>query len=342
MWLPFTATDGRRAIIGARRIARSRSSTLHTPVGEDLDLALGNINDIATFVTVVKAGSFTSAGQQLGITRSAVGKIIARLEARLQVRLLHRTPHSLGLTDDGSVFYARCTQILEDLEETETAMAVRSGTPAGTLRISLPIALGHRQVLPIITSFLERWPAVSAEVSFTDRFVDLVDEGIDVAIRVGEPKPDSRLIARTVATQKLITCASPAYLAKRGAPLSPLDLAHHECLQFVSLGRPQPWLFAGVEQQVVETGGRLKMDSAEALVGAAVNGVGIINLPTYLVASEIRQGRLQPLLQSFAAQALPIRAIYPTRRHLTPKVRLFIDELIEAWHPVPPWEEADA
>ncbi|MFM0168407.1 substrate binding domain-containing protein [Paraburkholderia sediminicola] len=135
---------------------------------------------------------------------------------------------------------------------------------------------------------------------------------------------------------------SPAYLAKRGAPVAPLDLAHHECLQFVSLGRPQPWLLAGVEQQVVETGGRLKMDSAEALIGAAVNGVGIINLPNYRVASEIRQGRLQPLLQSFAAEALPIRAIYPTRRHLTPKVRRFIDELIEAWQPVPPWEEADA
>jgi DNA-binding transcriptional LysR family regulator len=144
-------------------------------------LAPGNFNDIATFVSVVRAGSFTSAAQQLGITRSAVGKIIARLETRLQVRLLHRTPQSLGLTDDGAVYFARCTQLLEDLEETETAMAVRSATPTGTLRISVPIALGHRQVLPVIESFLESWPAVTAEVSFTDRFIDLVDEGFDIA-----------------------------------------------------------------------------------------------------------------------------------------------------------------
>jgi DNA-binding transcriptional LysR family regulator len=303
-------------------------------------VALGNINDIATFVSVVKAGSFTSAAQQLGMTRSAVGKSIARLEARLQVRLLHRTPHSLGLTDDGALFLARCTPILEDLEEAETAMAARSAAPAGTLRISLPIALGHRQVLPIIEAFLERWPALTAEVSFADRFVDLVDEGFDVAIRVGEPKPDSRLIARTVAAQKLLTCASPGYLAARGVPSTPADLARHECLQFFSAGRPQPWRFAGLEQPLADMNGRLKMDSAEALIGAAVHGAGIVNLPSYLLANEIQQGRLQPLLQSFAAEPLPIRAIYPTRRHLSPKVRLFIDELIEAWQPVPPWEDA--
>jgi DNA-binding transcriptional LysR family regulator len=301
-------------------------------------LAPGNFNDIATFVSVVRAGSFTSAAQQLGITRSAVGKIIARLETRLQVRLLHRTPQSLGLTDDGAVYFARCAQILEDLEETETAMAVRSATPTGTLRISVPIALGHRQVLPVIESFLENWPAVTAEVSFTDRFVDLVDEGFDIAIRVGEPKPDSRLIARTVATQKLLTCASPDYLAKRGVPATPSDLANHECLQFVSAGRPQSWSFAGTGQETVNTNGRLRMDSAEALVNAAVSGAGIVSMPSYLLAADIGQGRLQPILQAFAVEALPIRAIYPSRRHLAPKVRRFIDCLFEAWQPMPPWE----
>jgi DNA-binding transcriptional LysR family regulator len=305
---------------------------------EEIDVALGNVNDIATFVAVVKAGSFTSAAQQLGITRSAVGKIMARLETRLQVRLLHRTPRSLGLTDDGSVFFARCTQILDDLEETETAMAARSATPTGALRISVPIALGHRQVRPVIESFLASWPAVTSDVSFTDRFVDLVDEGIDIAIRIGEPKPDSRLIARTVATQKLAVCASPAYLEERGVPTTPSDLVDHECLQFVSAGRPQPWSFAGNGQPVMETSGRLRMDSAEALVAAAVGGVGIVNLPTYLLATDIRQGRLRPLLANFAIEGTPIRAIYPTRRHLTPKVRLFIDRLVEAWQPVPPWD----
>jgi DNA-binding transcriptional LysR family regulator len=301
-------------------------------------LALGNINDIATFVAVVRAGSFTSAAQQLGLTRSAVGKIIARLETRLQVRLLHRTPQSLGLTDDGTVFYTRCTQILEDLEETESAMAVRSATPTGGLRISVPVALGRTQVLPVIEAFLARWPEVTAEVSFTDRFVDMIDEGIDIAVRIGEPKPDSRLIARTVATQKLLACASPVYLERRGVPATPADLADHECLQFISAGRPQPWRFAGMPSDQAEASGRLRMDSAEALVAAAINGAGIINLPTYLLATPLACGQLRPLLESFAVDALPIRAIYPTRRQLTPKVRLLIDGLVEAWQPVPPWE----
>jgi DNA-binding transcriptional LysR family regulator len=301
-------------------------------------LAPGNFNDIATFVSVVRAGSFTSAAQQLGITRSAVGKIIARLETRLQVRLLHRTPQSLGLTDDGEVYFARCAQILEDLDETETAMAVRSATPTGTLRISVPIGLGHRHVLPVIESFLESWPAVTAEVSFTDKFVDLVDEGFDIAVRVGEPKPDSRLIARVVATQKLVTCASPDYLAKRGVPATPSDLVDHECLHFVSAGRPQPWSFAGTGQEPVNSTGRLRMDSAEALVNAAVNGAGIVSMPSYLLATDIAQGRLQTILQAFEVEALPIRAIYPTRRHLAPKVRRFIDCLFDAWQPLPPWE----
>src|SRR5471032_803390 len=301
-------------------------------------MAPGNFHDIATFVSVVRAGSFTLAAQQLGITRSAVGKIIARLETRLQVRLLHRTPQSLGLTDDGAVYFARCTQLLEDLEETETAMAVRSATPTGTLRIRVPMALGDRQVLPVIESFLESWPAVTAEVSFTDRFIDLVDEGQQLLCRYREPKPDSRLIARTVATQKLLTCASPDYLAKRGVPAAPSDLANHECLQFVSAGRPQSWLFANAAQETVSMNGRLRMDSAEALVNAAVSGAGIVNMPSYLLAADISQGRLQPILQAFAVEALPIRAIYPSRRHLAPKVRRFIDFLFEAWQPLPPWE----
>ncbi|MGP8434979.1 LysR family transcriptional regulator [Paraburkholderia fungorum] len=302
-------------------------------------MALGKINDIATFVATVRAGSFTLAAQQSGITRSAVGKSIARLEEHLQVRLLHRTPRSLSLTDDGEVFYARCTQILEELEEVETAMAARSSSPSGTLRLSVPVALGHRQVRPIVEAYLQRWPDIRVDISFTDRFVDLVDEGIDVAVRIGEPNPDSRLIARTVATQRLLACASPAYLAERGTPLKPADLATHECLQFVSAGRPEPWRFiGGTNERDGSLNGRLRMDSAEALVEAATNGVGIVNLPTYLLASAIKDGRLTPVLERFAPPGLPIRAIYPTRRHLTPKVRMFIDTLMAAWHPLPPWE----
>jgi DNA-binding transcriptional LysR family regulator len=301
-------------------------------------LALGNINDIAMFVAVVKAGSFTIAAKQLGLTRSAVGKSIVRLEQRLGVRLLNRTPRSLSLTDDGDVFFSRCTQILDDLEETELAMAVRSAKPTGVLRVSVPVGLGHRHVMPVLESFLNTWPGVRAEVSFTDRFVDLIDEGVDVALRIGDPHPDSRLIARTVAQQRLMTCASPGYLDTHGVPQAPGDLPGHECLFFMSAGRPQPWTFTDPGTSEVSHASRLQMDGAEALVAAAVHGFGIINMPTYLLEDDVRAGRLIPMLREFQPPAKPIRAMYPTRRHLSPKVRIFIDLLTATWGEVAPWD----
>ncbi|CAN7800189.1 LysR family transcriptional regulator [Paraburkholderia hospita] len=303
------------------------------------DLGLSNINDIALFVGVVNAGSFTVAARQMGLTRSAVGKGIVRLEERLAVRLLNRTPRSLSLTDDGQVFYARCVRILEDLEEAESAMALRSETPNGLLRVSLPITLGQRHVLPVIESFLEAWPQVSAEVTFTDRFVDLIEEGIDIALRIGEPRVDSRLITRTVAQQILIPCASPAYLNARGVPQCPGDLKDHNCLFFLSAGRRQPWLFVEHGEKTQFNGpGRLQMDSTEALRAAAVDDFGVVYLPTYLVEEDIRAGRLTPLLEAYRQPGDPIRVVYPTRRHLSPKVRLFIDLLTSKWGDVAPWD----
>lgn len=301
-------------------------------------MALGNINDIAMFVAVVKAGSFTIAAKQLGLTRSAVGKSIVRLEQRLGVRLLNRTPRSLSLTDDGEVFFSRCTHILDDLEETELAMAVRSAKPSGVLRVSVPIGLGHRHVMPVLESFLQAWPDVRAEVSFTDRFVDLIDEGVDIALRIGDPRPDSRLIARTVAQQRLLACASPGYVKAQGLPHTPGELAGHECLFFMSAGRPQPWVFTDPVTSEVGYVSRLQMDSAEALVAAAVHGFGIVNMPTYLLEDDVRAGRLVPMLCAFQPATKPIRAVYPTRRHLSPKVRLFIDLLVATWGEVAPWD----
>jgi DNA-binding transcriptional LysR family regulator len=301
-------------------------------------MALGNINDIAMFVAVVKAGSFTIAAKQLGLTRSAVGKSIVRLEQRLGVRLLNRTPRSLSLTDDGDVFFSRCTQILDDLEETELAMAVRSAKPTGVLKLSVPSGLGHRHVMPVIESFLQTWPDVRAEVSFTDRFVDLIDEGIDIALRIGDPRPDSRLIARPVAQQRLLTCASPGYLEAHGTPQVPGDLRSHECLFFMSAGRPQPWTFSDPVTSEVSHATRLQMDSAEALVAAAVHGFGIINMPTYLLEDNVRAGKLVPMLSEFQPATKPIRAMYPTRRHLSPKVRIFIDLLTQTWGEIAPWD----
>jgi len=301
-------------------------------------MELHNLNDVAAFVSSVNSGSFTAAAKQLGLTRSAVGKSVVRLETRLQVRLLNRTTRSLSLTDDGQVLYDRCVGILEDLDSVEDALAFRRVTPSGRLRISLPVALGRLHVLPLIESCLSEWPSLSIDATFSDRLVDLIDEGFDLAMRIGPPKEDSRLLTRTVAYQQMITCASPDYLKLHPTPQSPDDLAKHDCLHFVSAGRLLPWQFQVAGEWVpVVNAGRLQMDSAEALSRSVVAGLGITTLPSYLVNDDVRSGKLVPLLAEFAVEAVPIRVIYPSKRHLSPKVRLFIDKLIEAWSPEPPW-----
>ncbi|WP_311881241.1 MULTISPECIES: LysR family transcriptional regulator [unclassified Pseudomonas] len=303
-------------------------------------MEIHNLNDIAAFVGSVNAGSFTAAAKQLGLTRSAVGKSIVRLEARLQVRLLNRTTRSLSLTDDGQVLYERCVGILQDLDDVEDALAFRRSTPSGRLRMSLPVALGRLHVLPHIECCLKEWPSLSVDVTFSDRLVDLIDEGFDLAMRIGPPKEDSRLLTRTVAYQQMITCASPHYLAEHPRPKTPEALSAHECLHFVSGGRLLPWNFRVDGQAVAFTqGGRLQMDSAEALHECAMAGLGIATLPSYVVSHQLRSGKLVQLLEEYAEAAEPIRIIYPSKRHLSPKIRLFIDKLLDAWSPCPPWEQ---
>ena len=302
-------------------------------------MEIHNLNDIAAFVSTVNAGSFTGAAKLLGLTRSAVGKSVVRLETRLQVRLLNRTTRSLSLTDDGQVLYDRCVGILEDLDSVEDALALRRVTPSGRLRISLPVAVGRLHVLPHIESCLREWPSLSIDAMFSDRLVDLIDEGFDLALRIGPPKEDSRLLTRTIAYQHMITCASPDYLKSHPVPQSPDDLALHECLHFVSGGKLLPWQFRVAGQYVAFVqAGRLQMDSAEALHRAAVAGLGVTTLPSYVLNDDLRSGRLVPVLTEFAEEAVPIRIIYPSKRHLSPKVRLFIDTLVQAWSPEPPWE----
>jgi len=297
-----------------------------------------NLNDIAAFASVVKHGSYTTAAKQLGLTRSAVGKSVVRLEQRLQVRLLNRTTRSLSLTDDGRVLYETCVTILDELEGVERALAQRSGTPQGRLRISLPVALGRLHVMPVIVAFMNKWEAVTVEASLSDRVVDLIDERFDLAIRIGVPKDDSQLLTRTVAHQQMITCAAPEYLLRHGQPVSTNDLNAFRCLHFVSEGRVLPWNFghAGKTFSLINEGA-LNLDNAEAIRVAALAGLGIAKLPSYIVAEDLRTGHLQPVLSEFSEPPEPIRVVYPSKRHMSPKVRCFIDELISHWHPAP-WE----
>ena len=313
-------------------------------------MALDRITDIIAFVRVADARSFTVAAEQLGLSRSAVGKCVTRLEDQLGVRLLHRTTRSVTPTDEGEAFYERCVRILADLEDAELAMASRSERPRGRLRLDLPVSFGRLHVLPLLHRFMATWPDVVVNVTFTDRYVDLIDEGVDLALRIGG-EDDSRLVARTLAPHRLVTCATPDYLAARGTPRMPADLADHSCLAFTHAGRPADWRFRTrpddgsdaplANNRTLPVHGRFCASNAEALRDAALAGYGIGQLATFLVGDDLRAGRLVPVLESYTTPGPPIRAVYPTGRHLSPKVRRFIDLLAETWQPHPTWDDAD-
>lgn len=295
--------------------------------------------DIAAFVSAVKAGSFTAAAASLGLTRSAVGKSIARLEARMAVRLLNRTTRKLSLTDEGQVAFERWRQILEDLDEVDSDMAQRRGRPTGTLRLTAPLSFGQRHVRPILDAYLKQWPQLRADVRFTDRFVDLVEEGVDVAVRIGAPKEDSQLLTRTVAWQEYSTCASPDYLATHGVPQVTEDLLKHDKIAFLSGERAKAWCFQTEEGlHYCEEPGRLNIDSSESMLDSARAGFGLIHLPTYITGEDLRAGTLVEVLREFRPPAEPIRIVYPSKRHLSPRVRGFIDLLVATWEQGVPWE----
>ncbi|AUX19724.1 transcriptional regulator [Sorangium cellulosum] len=290
-----------------------------------------NLNEILVFMAVVEEGSFIAGGQAMGLTRSAAGKAVNRLEDRLGVRLLNRTTRALSLTDEGRVFYDRGLQILAAVDEAEASVAGRSGTPRGLLRLTVPDAFGRLVVLPLLRKYLEAWPDIQVEVSFTDRQADIVEEGFDLAVRIGEAPPDTRLVSRLVARYKAVLCASPSYIARRGEPMNTDELAGHDCLIFSSRNRRQSWRFLGDDGAWVKAQGRsrLRLDSGEAIRDAAVAGLGIAFLPDFLVAADLAAGRLQQVLPDLDAGDVKIVAIYPTRRLLEPRVRRLIDLMVE-------------
>lgn len=298
-----------------------------------------SLSDITAFVLTVRAGSFTAAADLLGSTRSAVSKSVARLESRHNVRLLNRSTRTLSLTDEGAIAFERWQQILDDLDEVDATMAQRRGQPTGLLKLTAPWSFGQRYILPVLDDYLRQWPEVRAHASFTDRFVDLIEEGFDVAVRVGEPDENSLLMGRTIACQQFVTCAAPAYLERRGTPQTPSEVAKHDTIVFLSSDKPRAWTFQGSAGAIqVVSHGRLNLDSSEAMRSAALAGFGLVNLPTYILGEDLHQGRLVEVLRDWRAAPDPIRLVYPSRRHLSPRVRSFIDLLAERWGEQAPWE----
>ncbi len=295
--------------------------------------------EMAAFVRVVEEGGFSAAARTLGLTPSAVSKLIGRLEDRLGARLLYRTTRRLSVTHEGAAFYQRSCRILREIEEAEQAITQLHAAPRGTLKVNAAVAFATCQIVPLMPEYLERYPEVHVELTVTERVVDLIEEGVDVAIRIGA-RTDSSLISRQLAEDHRVICAAPSYIDRHGAPRTPDDLADHNCLAWIG-GQSglNDWPFDGPDgPYTVTASGNAEVNNGETLYEMTLAGLGLARIAEFRVGPDINAGRLVPLLlDHHRADPLPIHVVYPHRRHLLPKVRSFVDFLAMKFTPVPPW-----
>jgi len=284
---------------------------------------------IRAFVQVVEYESFVRAAERLGLSTTAVSRQVAELEDHLQTRLLQRTTRRLSLTETGRTFHERCVQILAELGEAEREVGREVSEPRGTIRLTTSVNFGTHQVTPAIALFLARHSHVKFDVSLSDRIVDIIEEGFDLAIRIGGTGGQN-LVARKLGETQFIACASPDYVTRHGAPATPEDLARHNCLTYEYALR-DVWTFRDTagRERTVRVAGSLNSNNGDLNAAAAVQGVGIALEPDFIVDSELKSGKLVPVLESFHAPASPIYAVYPSRRFLPAKVRAFVDFLVE-------------
>ena len=302
---------------------------------------MDSLTSMKVFGTIVETGSFASAARRLNLSRAVVTKHVAALEDRLAVRLIERTTRKLSVTEAGARYYARCAQILADVEDAEREAAQATVVPRGTLRISAPHTFARMHVAPFLAEFQQRYPEVALELDLSDRFVDMLEEGFDLAIRIADGLPESTLVARRLAVCRFVVCGSPAYFARHGAPQVPDDLARHPCLGYTLSAREHNWVFACEDEHrhVVEVTGSLRSNSGDLLRAAAIGGAGVARLPTFYVGEDLRAGRLQAVLTDYRVQDHAIYAVYPSRKHLTAKVKAFIDLLSERYGTEPYWDD---
>jgi DNA-binding transcriptional LysR family regulator len=292
------------------------------------------------FIHVVEANSFTAASNKLGLSRAAVSKHIVQLESHLGGRLLNRTTRRVSVTEAGQAYFERCKQILEDVADAECVVSGLSKEPRGTLRLNVPMTFGTTQIAPLLQRFNAAHPNVEIELSLNDRLIDVVDEGYDLVIRIAELQ-DSNLIARRLATSRHVICASPAYLERHGRPATPADLATHACLRYSYTQHSSEWLLHGADgEQRVRISGPLLTNNGGAICTAAENGLGITMLPTFIAGQALRKGKLERVLTDYGCPQLGIYAVYPSNRHLSAKVRSFIDFLVTEFSDPPRWDKA--
>ncbi|MBV7534689.1 LysR family transcriptional regulator [Duganella sp. sic0402] len=286
---------------------------------------------ISEFILTAQLQSFTAVAHQLGVTSSAVGKAVSRLETRLGLKLLHRTTRKLTLTNDGEAYLAACLRVTEDLANTENCLSTGLAEPRGLLRIDLPGAFGRRYIGPTLITLVQRHPALDLALSFGDRITDMIADGIDLAVRIGDLHDDAELVARQLGEQHLVICAAPVYLRQRGTPMERADLLEHDCIISWRRGGRASWLLkvqnGQIEEQEIQV--RHSLDDGEMILQSVLDGCGLAQLPTWLVHQHLISGELVTVLDQHAGASMPIHAIWPRTRYIQPKVRVVIDGLLQ-------------
>lgn len=291
---------------------------------------MDRFHEMRVFAAVVDAGSFVRAADELDMSKAAVSRILSELEARLGVRLLHRTTRRLSLTTEGEVFVDRCKELLSAVEEAEAEVTERSGQAVGVLKVSVPVSFGILRLAPLWGGFLTAHPQIQLEITLSDRAVDLVEEGFDLAVRIARLESSS-LVSRRLSATRMVLCASPRYLESHGTPRHPGDLADHVVLAYSLLAAGDTWEFQGPDGPVaVKVRPRMHTNSGDTCRAAALDDKGVVLQPSFLVGDDLQAGRLMELLPDYRSHELGIYAVYPSRKHVLPKVRLMIDYLAHA------------
>ena len=293
---------------------------------------------LQTFVKVVELGNFAKAADRLNLSTSAVSRQVSDLETHLDVRLLNRTTRRLSLTEAGQSFHEHAVQLLADLDEAEASVRVAATVPKGTLRLTCGVSFGIRYLAPVLADFAAEHPDVAFDLDVSDRAVDLVEEGFDLAVRIGNLGPQG-LVARRLGWTQIVCCAAPRYLAEAPAPETPADLARHRCLSYSNVALPNAWRFIDVAGDVVDVriDTRHRASNGQMLASLAAAGLGVVYTPDFIVADEIRAGKLVRLLPNYRPPRSPIAAVYPSRRHLSAKVRVVVDYLARRFAAERPW-----
>jgi DNA-binding transcriptional LysR family regulator len=296
-----------------------------------------DLNEMAIYARVVREGSFTRAAKALRLPKSTVSQRVARLEARLGARLLHRTTRRVRPTDAGLAYFDRCAAILEEAAQADAEVSEAEASVRGRLRICAPPLFGHTFLGPVLKAYLRAFPDTAVDVLLTDEQIDLVAQGLDLAVRVGD-FADQRLVARPLGTAEHILCATPAFLRDHGVPRAPRDLESFDCITYTALPLPTMWrLERGGEVQRLRVRGRISVNSVPLALRAALDGLGVGNLPAFMCARELRARRLVRVLDGWSSARVALRVVYPTRRHVPERVKAMIEILVARFGSSQPW-----